>query len=145
MFFPEFLYQLSGRDQQVSWLDPVAFFIQDAQLATTVSVLFTVPTESVLVLQHAFAQYSPAGAQTANIKKLELLPPVTTVPELRLDEDRVTGGAGVTQKLSWQGSIIVPATWRVRAHSTFSAAGVANTVNLTILGILLPIGNIQRV
>lgn len=145
MFFPEYLYQLGGRDQKITWLDPTLFFQQLGLAGTSVSIVFRVPFERVLVLQHAWAEFIPGAAQTANIKRLEVIPPTGTAPAMRLAIDRVTGGAAAPQNLSWTGSIIVPAQWGVWVDSTFNAGANVNTVTLSLLGVLLPIGNVQRV
>jgi hypothetical protein len=146
MFFPEFLYRLSQRDQQVTWLDPVVSFQQDAQLAVNVSVTFTVPDARALVLQHASIVASPSGAQTSTLREIVLrVPGVGTTNSGFLKREETTGAGGQDFFLDWQGSAIIPPQWRIIANGTFVGVATANTVNLTVLGILIPIGNIQRV
>jgi len=145
VFIPEYLYQLGGRDQKITWIDPTLFFEQVAAAANNLTSIFRVPSDRVLVLQHAWAEFVPGAAQTANIKRLEVIPPAQTAPAMRLAIDRITGGVAVPQNLSWTGSIIVPANWGVWANSTFNGGAAVNTLTFSLLGALIPIANIQRV
>lgn len=144
MFFPEFLYQLSGRDQQVTWLDPSLQSSSDAAAALTVAEIIQVPTGKVLLLQHVMNESSPGAGQNITNMLIDLLPPAGTFT-VRLKSDDTDRAANTFFSLDWQGSIIVPPEWFIRAQSNFNAAVAVNTVALQVAGAIIPVGNIQRV
>jgi hypothetical protein len=146
VFVPEYLYQLTDRDQRLTWLDPVLFFERISGLLATIDVTFTVPDGRLVILQHAFLNLTPGAGITAQQKVLELLPPgAAQLPKPCLIRSDVNSGAGVTGQFNWQGSIAVPSLWRVHANCTFSGIGAINGVELSLIGALIPIGNVQRV
>lgn len=145
MFFPEFLYQLSARDQQVTWLDPrIARGDTLLAAAAVTAVAITVPTGLVLVLQNASLEADPGAAQNVTESFFELLTP-DAATGVRITQDRTALAANVIGHLNWSGSILVPPNWQVRGAANFNAAAAANRVIADCIGILLPVGNIQRV
>jgi hypothetical protein len=76
VFFPEFLYQLSGRDQQVTWLDPSFSAVGDSALNVFVTVdALTVPSDRVLVLQSVVGMAEPGAGQNVTDIRLQLFAP----------------------------------------------------------------------
>lgn len=147
MFVPEFLYQLSARDQQVTWLDPIARVFVASVAAATVIPSFTVPTDRVFILTNSHISGVGGGAQTVARIALALTPPgglVAAGPNVDVEGLEVPGAPNIA-RLSWTGELMVPPAWMVSAIVLFSAGAVANTVNLNLNGCLIPVANIQRV
>lgn len=143
--FPEQLYQLSQRDLQVTWLDPAIFQNIDILAAVSVNTtLFTVPEGRVLLLQSVSAIADPGAAQSCRSVSISLLQPVsaTLFPLARetfavaADQDRVA---------NWSGSIMVPPGYGINALATFDAAVAANSIRGDMVGLLIPLANVQRV
>jgi hypothetical protein len=145
MFFPESLYLLSSKDQQVTWLDPV--YVRQVQTVALASIVedYTIPQGQVLLLQHAGMQTAPGAAQNNTGQALVVKPTVATQPQVILDQTLAALAAGVNGWFYWNGTILVPPTWSVRASATFNAGAAANTVILFLVGMLIPVGNLQRV
>jgi len=146
VFVPEHLYQLTARDQRLTWLDPVLVFEKLTGTLLTIDLTFTVPDGRLLGLQHVFLNVLPAAATVAQQKVVELLPPGTTqLPKPCLIRSDVNSGSGVSGQFNWQGEILVPSLWRVHAQAIFNAATGNNSLELSLVGALMPIGNVQRV
>jgi hypothetical protein len=145
VFFPEFLYQLSARDQQVTWLDPLIQDQATTALLADISVDITVPDARILVLKNLTSQALPGAAQNVStFHLLSLVPPTPGTNSIELTLIRNALAVGVNSILTWTGDVLVPPGWRVRARAVFNAAAAANTVGLDVVGILIPVGNIQR-
>lgn len=144
MFFPEFLYQLSARDQQVTWLDPQLGTVVTSTAATSVSSSLTVPDARLLVVTALNLEAAPGLAQNITQMFLGFFNVATNVLA-SLTEDLVAKGANAASSIDWQGEIVLPPGWGIRATGSFNAAAAANQVILTVAGILIPIGNVQRV
>lgn len=143
--FPELLYQLSGRDQQVTWLDPVIVRVATSTAAAQVNATFTVNTGRAFVLTSAIAAAVPGAAQNITDLSLVLQEPTGTT-NVGLTGVEVTPAAGLAfQRLNFSGEVVLPPGWKVIAVGTYSAGVAANQTILTLTGILMPVGNIQRV
>lgn len=147
MLFPELLYQLSSRDQQVTWLDPYLRFVDQSTAAVDVSSTFTIEDGKALVLQSATVEATPGGAQTTTWTKLLVRGPISTDlnQSAYLAGSFTASGENAAKFLNWSGSLIVPPQWRITGRAVFSAGAIANNVRLSLLGVLIPIGNIQRI
>lgn len=144
MFFPESLLKLSQRDQQVTWLDPIALDLEASVAATTVEVAFVVPTDRVLLLQNAHV-HAEAGAgivTSALVLATFLLSSANPNLITRNDVDFAAGNFG---NMTWTGSILVPSGWSVLGRGSFGGAAAANLINLALHGMLIPVANIARV
>jgi len=143
-FFPEFLFQLSSRDQQVTWLDPFSQRIIVSALSLGVEAdAARVPLGKVLLLQSVAAQADPGAGQLVNSVVISLRPQPNG-PPVNLAAIGSTA-VDLLQFLNWSGSIIVPSEWLITANSSFNAAVAANQTVLDVIGMLIPVGNIQRV
>lgn len=143
-FFPEALYLLSDRDQQVTWLDPVLFEANVSLAQLNVISAFIVPTGRLLLLQNAVGDFAAGAAQTVSNAQIVVRPVATPNPYTLIAVNYY--GPAVQQRfINWSGSIVVPPGWQVQADGVFSAAAAANYVDLAISGLLIPIGNVQRV
>lgn len=155
MFFPEGLYTLSARDQQVTWLDPGMYGeasgipgpLYSNTIAGDGSVSQQVPEGRALILQHVLANFQPgpiaAPVQVSTLRRILVRPPNAGTTEVWLKEERNALAAGVALSLDWQGSLLVPPRWFVQAYAEYNG-GVANELTLNIGGMLIPIGNVQR-
>lgn len=143
MFFPEALYLLSQRDQQVTWLDPVFAGVQQSDLLTTVSTFYDVPDGRALILQNAHLHATPGAAQNRTGMQISVFRADVVAANVHLRRDfAAAAGVGV---LHWVGSIIITPGWRLMGRGSFDAAANANIVDLKVAGLLIPIGNVQRV
>ena len=143
MFFPEVLYRLSKRDEQVTWLDPVASRISATLAGINPVAIYTVPNDRVLVLTAACIEATPGVGQNILLKVLHTRPP-TGGTNVTFRSDYVAGGVGVQQGMDWDGEIAVPPSWTVNGNVLFNAGAVASTATLMMHGLLIPVGNIQR-
>jgi len=145
VFFPEFLYQLSAKDQQVTWLDPVTDIISATINQTTIDLIFTVPDGRALILKALQIFAIPGAGQTTSVRQLHVNRRAPDTSEIRLVRSDVVLGAGVAGNEDWQGEILLMPGWRLFGRAVFNALVNANTVNLSLAGILIPIANIQRI
>lgn len=145
MFFPEFLFKISQRDQQVTWLDP--FFSADGLNLANVSVSAAsiVPEGRALVLTHAFGRFTPGAGQNFTVLQLFYDKGSGILPAMPLKESRTAGAANAIGLLDWQGQVVLTPGNRIVVTGTFNAGAAVNAVEVRAAGMLLPIGNIQRV
>lgn len=148
MFFPEFLFQISQRDRQVTWLDPV--FDSLAVSAANVLVESSIdphPTDDrAFILQSAIARGDAGAAQTCDSLAIAIQREEGgDFYRLALTGNATAIAAGSIVALNWSGSVIVPPGWNIKARGNFNAGANANQVDLDIVGMLIPIGNIQRI
>lgn len=144
MFFPESLFLLSSRDQQVTWLDPLIRRISATIAAGTVEAFEEVPVDRALIVQSLAMHALPGAAQNIENMAIALTPPGNGA-RIFVTVDRTTRAVNLQAALNWTGSIIVPPGWNVTVSGGFGAAAVANSVVLDIIGMLIPIGNVQRI
>lgn len=145
MFVPEFLYRLSARDEQVTWFDPVYDQVgQSSTGANHVNVSSAVPTGRAWLITHILATGNPAPAENVIAINITLLDPLGT-ERLRLrDLEQALVGGAIAEAL-WNGEIMLLPGWTVRSAVSKNAA-VSNMISfLNVFGVLIPIGNIQRV
>lgn len=144
MFPPELLYQLSARDQQVTWLDPI--FDRGDVTTAAVSVaatLHTVPDGRVLVVHSVHAEARPGAAQACT--ELAIVARAAGMPNRRLAASFFTVTANLPRSVDWSGSILLPPDGVIIAVGTFDAGVAGNNVLGDVMGVLIPVGNIQRV
>lgn len=144
MFFPEFLYRLSSRDQQVTWLDPRFDSLTASAAGLTVEVDFTVPSDRPLILTSANIVATPGAGQAVIAMLLRSLAQGDSSP-VNLAAREIEVAVAGSRFLNWTGEVILPPAWSLRARASFSAAVNPNDVELHLAGILIPVGNIQRV
>jgi hypothetical protein len=144
MIFPEFLFRLSQRDQQVTWLDPVSLQVSSAVAAASITAIGTVvPIDRVLVLTNAIMLATAGAAQTTQQQSLQVVAVGGFVTTIAIDT--IVSAAAGRAPLNWAGQVLVPPSWTVRAVGTFNAGAAVNNVDISLHGILIPAGNIQRV
>lgn len=146
MLFPEFLFQLSARDQQVTWLDPLLTLVSFSALTVTVAASFVVPDGKALILTSACGEALPDVTQLVTRIGLTTLPPTAPAGSGRLFAGaNFSAGAGIQGTVNFSGAMIIPPQWTIRATGIFNSGVAANTTLLHLHGVLIPIGNIQRV
>lgn len=144
-FWPEGLFELSARDRQVTWLDPVLFVTDLTAAAVAVDVEYVVPDGRILLLQNAVADFGPGAAQTVLDAQIVVRPVLTVDPFCYLAVNYYNTPAAPNGRfINWSGSIIVPPTWQVQALGNFSAGAAGNFVSLAVAGLLCPVGNVAR-
>jgi hypothetical protein len=143
VLFPEYLYQLSARDQQVTWLDPLITVVTQSTAGTAVTATYTVPNDRALILQAAVLVILAGAAQTSNEAYLGASR-LATGAIFRF-ANSVYAAALQPDPLEFSGSLVIPAQWNVTGTAGFNAGVAANIVSLNIFGILIPIANIQRI
>lgn len=143
-FFPEFLYQLSERDQALTWLEPVLHVVDVNAAAASLEARYVIPNDRALLLQHAAILVAPQATLISTLRILELMMPVSET-EVVLKRVRLDGAVAQSFTDDWQGSILVPPSWIIRAFGSFNGALANNEVALFIIGMLMPVGGIVRV
>lgn len=149
MFLPEGLYTLSARDQQVTWLDPLFTRVELVAAAADLQANYVVPDGRALILQSVHTYGEGGGAQNCTYIEIALDLPGSPLTYTYLSSHYLGApGAAVignNRAQMWSGSIVVPEKWRVAGAAGFSAAALANSVFHSVVGLLIPIGNIQRI
>lgn len=139
--FGDRLYQLSERDVQARLLDPfVRRTVETIAIANFVTTALRVPTDRVLVLSAA-AIYALAGA-AQTLSRFEIVLRSRNGVQFRLFGE--TFAATNQGNGNFSGDVIVPADWDIFAQVFFNAAAAANTVEVDVFGMLIPIGNVER-
>lgn len=143
MFFPESLYQLTQRDLQVSWLSPVHVFESVSLPAAGVSVLPVnpVPLGQLLIVTNLVNTANRGGAATISEQRILLTRPGFAGPLITAARPP----APTRNFLAWTGQLLVPAGWSVQFDADFSVAAAGNEVQGSVSGMLIPIGNVQRI
>ena len=146
----EKLYQLTPGDRGgYGLIVPYFRTVSVTASATTgtATIAITDIGDRFLLMQSALAESLAAGATYAEDSLLALLSPTSdaTPGVFYLHGSDIAGTVNVntTRRSSWQGSVLVPPNWQVRGTATYSAA-TANITRLSIAGVLIPRGSIQR-
>jgi hypothetical protein len=141
---PEVAYQFRlARDTAESTLEQVAVNGQSLQASTlvTISALYTVPSNRILILSSMCAVGVGVGGQIPQYVQM-----------------RVRQGGGVTQLIAEQSAITVPAAaarlacnwsgqvwlhpgWQISVRAAFDAGAAVNELYGYLYGMLIPRGN----
>ena len=142
MFFPEFLLKLSERDQQVTWLDPLSDNVNTIANSTSITVTYNVQDGKVLLLQAANIRGISGAAQTCDRLQIVLAARAAAAGNA-LSLSFVA--AALENSINWTGSVVVPPLWVIQGNVRFSAAVNPNDCRLSLFGMFIPVGNIQRI
>jgi hypothetical protein len=136
--FPEWLYRLLPGDAGTQQLGVIWREGQTTQAASTVSnVVYIVPTDKCLVLTNFAARWEVGAAQNINRRRVMADPPAGTTRYNILDSE-LDANTHVCE--NWQGEVVIPGGWSIRAEGNFSAGANANVVGIEIHGFLIPRG-----
>jgi hypothetical protein len=145
VLFPESLFKLSARDQQVTWLDPVILLFTTTLAAVTVNSTFDVPDGRCLILFSGHCLAIPGAAQSVTRTRIVIRNPSQNYIDLDSANINPPLAANAWGNAKFHGQLMMPDGWQLRAEAEFSAGAAANRVDLSVVGLLIPIGNIQRV
>lgn len=144
----DYLYELTPRDMQRSWLDPLAFKVLNSVVAINVNNTYVVPTAQALILYSANVASFAGATQTVTSQDLYISAEgdaalVRIVGQTAAESS--SAGPTPILNLNWSGYIVVPQLWTIRATSIFSGSVNANQSEMSLIGMLIPAGNFQRV
>ena len=147
MFFPEQLYLLSQKDQQVSWLEPLVLRDSFTDVGDPITrLLYRVPQGRVLLLQNLAARADAGAAQNILNLTFDAVPLWSANPIIIKSGDARQSALGTPNAaIDWSGSILIPAQYTLRLTADWSAAAVANSLDIGVMGLLIPQGNLQTI
>jgi hypothetical protein len=150
-FWPEALFLLSDRDRQVTWLDPVIVKTDNlpGELVADIQLNYVVPQGRALLLQSVHVFGGAGAGQTCTYIEIALdlpgSPGAYTYLSTNYPGSPGAPAVGVERQAFWSGSVLVPERWRVAGAAGFNAAAQPNQVVHSVVGLLLPMGNIARI
>lgn len=137
MRFPEWLYRLLPGDQGSQQLGIVWRENSSSQANATVSAtVYTVPSDKCLVLTNVSMSSDAGAAQLVARQRCMADPPDGSV-RYNIFNNRVAVQSGT---FNWQGEVVVPGGWRVKAETNFDAGAAVNVSEAEIHGYLIPRG-----
>lgn len=140
--FPDFLYRLTPRDEQVTPLEILNLRLTASTAATDVATnIYTVPLGKVLVCSAYGLRGEGGAAQYSESLWIEIYTDPTMPTLLGGSLNAYPSAAQRSYSHGVASQIIVPEGWQLRGRGTFSAGAAANNVFLGINGILIPRGN----
>lgn len=141
--WPELLYVLSQRDLQITWLDPIIRTELGSAAAVNVETgTFFVPLDRAMLLLHCALRINPGAGLNVVSAFLNVHAPFGPgVPLLHIGRL----AADVSEGVHASPQVVLPPNWEIEGKATFSGTLNANVVEISIAGILIPPGNIQRV
>jgi len=139
--FPEFLYKLTPRDEQVTPLEVVTFRSSlDANSATVNSALYTVPLGKVLLLRTATVECDPVyGTTTCTSVRIDMYKDSSVPIVLGMQKNEYTGVIDAPAVL--QNPVVVPEGWILKGVANYDVANAGNGIAFSMCGILIPRGN----
>lgn len=144
--FPDFLYRLTPRDEQVTPLEIVSNRLYGAAIASVIasSGVYVVPTGKILVLSSFWVQTIAGAAQTA-LHSSVIIQPNNSLGNAAEIWGAGISGASAAASTTTQGNspseIYLPQGCAIYASAAFSAGAAANTCNFSFVGVLIPRGN----
>lgn len=145
MILLEQLYRLLRADEQVRLLDPYFETVSSVGTIIGLNATLTVPERKALLLNHAYARILPGTGQniTANTQLLMRNPGATRV--VLLDEVPNALAINVAARLMWQGEAVLMPGCTLRLDALFNSGIASNSITLYAHGMLIPLGNIERI
>lgn len=143
----DYLYELSARDQQLSWLDPLITRVTLSSNTVTVEPQYEVPSGKALLLRSVSIWGDAGTTQTVTSLFIELAHTTAGFETYlaTIFSEQLTTATKNDIALNWSGLIVLPQNWIIRGTSNFDNGVNANTSSISLVGMLIPIGNIQRV
>lgn len=142
----DFLYEISQRDMQLSWLDPLFHRERITTATASISVEYTVPLGRVLLLSSAVASAVAGSLLTTTLVSIGFVKTSASseFDLMVLPSDQLTTAAKNRYSANWSGRVTVPQDWIIKSSAAFSGTTDVNSLTLSLIGMLIPIGNIQR-
>lgn len=143
MNFPEFLYNLTARDQQLAPIELWYGGTTGTALATGIQTPnYQVPPDRILVITSAYLLLAPGAGQSGLSASLSVQN-ITNGASTRIDAHTFAAPAAAQWAENGEfSSVIVPPNGLVFAVGFFNAGAVANSVRWEASGVLIPRGNI---
>lgn len=146
MFFPEQLFQLRPGESAYAydWLTP---YLRSTEITSAaqnpVVPVHTVPADRSLVLQHALLTgFDPTAAETVQSAAIVVLNQAGS-QVCHLSSLQIASRSAMAFT-TWQGSLVIPPTWQIVGIIGYSAGAVAKTSRLSVGGMMILAGNVQR-
>lgn len=138
----ESLYRLSARDESSSWLDVQPSFEESSQNAVQIIVSRAVPKDKILFTASMVAEFEAGAAQALEYIFLGMSRANDlSLPVFRFDAFDYAGAAAF-QRAVLPTTEMIPGGFFVIAVGNFSAAVAPNIVRLSVIGTLVPKGNV---
>jgi len=144
--FPEYLYRLTARDEQVTPLEIVNVFGTSGALATPtppIAAFGTVPKGKIFLITSVNATLIPGGAQLPLSWQLQVFRPGVSNVGLCSGSFSGTTTAALPLYGSKGGPFYIPEDYQFVGQSVFNAGAANNSFRLDITGIYIPRGNFQ--
>lgn len=146
MIFPEQLYRLLASDEQVRWLDPfmeAETLQQAAVLITTPQIV--VPARRALIIYSVEGRADPDPVAIANFVQVDIFTASGGASHPLLSNAIPEAVAGRDKHLEFHGGpLVLSAGMRIQTQAVFSAAAAANRALVRVYGLLIPLGNVER-
>jgi len=140
--FPDFLYRLTPRDEQVTPLDIVTFRSGVSSNATTVnSGAYTVPLGRVLKVNSMSLEQDCNQAATDVVEGRVDMYLDSSVPIVLMCSQSSSTEPNYHLNQAFQNDLFIPEGWSMRGIGGFTVADADNQVIFTMSGILIPRGN----
>lgn len=138
--FPEFLFKLTARDEQVTPLEAITYAGQTANANASVVATadYTVPMGRVLALTSCGVYMGSAAGVTPQTGIVYAVDPSGN--QAIVHAETYTAAAGAIAATGG-GVVYLPENFILRGQGTWSGAGLFNSINLTFTGVLIPRGN----
>ncbi len=140
---PELLYRLRSQDLGQPHARLLWRRISQTQAAAVVSVVCVPDRERLTVLRNVAMYATPGAAQSILLMVFEVFSPDGQTFSVALERFNPALAVVLPGWMNWQGCVVLPPGWNMRAICTFSAGAAANTVTADIQGSTVPLGTIQ--
>jgi len=147
--FPDFLYELSPRDLVGQNLSPIFASAFTSALSTSLFISFTLNRGFCSIIENVVFYGTPGNTQGVTQLQLYLQPPDPSTALIPLDY--IDFGASPTinriSTLRWYSGpgLAIPGDFKILCQALFSGAVNPNFLSASIVGMRVPIANIDRV
>jgi len=141
----EFLYQIAGRDEQLTWIEPYFEQTSSGPISNVAVIVDTlaVPERRILVLQSATSFAVSGAAQNSTWVAISAVHP-SGYPVVRLTSTVATI-ASLYGATNWSGELYLLPGWKLRYSGVFNSGVNSNLIEGFMGGLLIPMGNVTRV
>ena len=147
--FPDFLYELSARDLVGQNLSPIFASGFTSGLFGTLNLTFTLNRGFASILENLLIYGTPGNGQSVSQLQVFLQPPdpsTALIPLEFIDFAAIPLVNGIrTSRWASGPGLSVPGDFKIIFQATFSAFANPNALSASIVGMRVPIANIDRV